>query len=145
MRCEEVRARVKSEMCASGDVGYQGSLIMRDSVDLRLTREKLSNIAVNMLTAAMLSALLMLGGVAVVAAANLQVYGKSFHGDKTLLGSNEGRHSARKQPRQQVRHIYWSISFFQLICYLFFFKRERINKSIHGYCFESQLIITLFM
>ncbi|XP_028285291.1 pro-FMRFamide-related neuropeptide VF [Parambassis ranga] len=55
-----------------------------------------------MLTAVMLSALLMLG-VGVGAAADLQVYGKSLHGDKTVLGSNEGRHSVRKQPRQQTK------------------------------------------
>ncbi|XP_008290012.1 pro-FMRFamide-related neuropeptide VF [Stegastes partitus] len=53
-----------------------------------------------MLTTMMLSALLMLWGLG---AFDLQVYGKSIHSDKTLLISNDGKHSARKQPHQQIK------------------------------------------
>ncbi|XP_033182109.1 pro-FMRFamide-related neuropeptide VF [Anabas testudineus] len=51
-----------------------------------------------MLTTVFLSALLVLG-----AAADLQVYRKSIHGDKTLLSSDDGRHTVRKQPHQQTK------------------------------------------
>ncbi|XP_022056593.1 pro-FMRFamide-related neuropeptide VF [Acanthochromis polyacanthus] len=47
-----------------------------------------------------LVALLTLGGLG---AFNLRVYGKSIHGDKTLLISGDGKQSARKQPHQQMK------------------------------------------
>lgn len=65
------------------------------------------SLGVNMLTTVFLSALLMLEGAA---AADLQVYRKSIHGDKTLLSSDDGRHTVRKQPHQQVRVTSLSIS-----------------------------------
>ncbi|XP_040909757.1 pro-FMRFamide-related neuropeptide VF [Toxotes jaculatrix] len=56
-----------------------------------------------MLTTMFLSVLLMLGGLGGAAASDLQVYGKSIHKDKTLLSSQDGRHTARKQPHQQTK------------------------------------------
>ncbi|XP_014884496.1 pro-FMRFamide-related neuropeptide VF [Poecilia latipinna] len=55
-----------------------------------------------MLTAAILSALLMMGDLGGAAASDFHVFGKSFHNDETLRSSVDDRHSVRKQPRQQV-------------------------------------------
>ncbi|KAK5855264.1 hypothetical protein PBY51_005382 [Eleginops maclovinus] len=52
--------------------------------------------AVNMVTVVLL---LMLGAVA----SDLQVHGKSINRVKTLLSSDYGRHSVRKQPQQQTK------------------------------------------
>ncbi|XP_031710169.1 pro-FMRFamide-related neuropeptide VF [Anarrhichthys ocellatus] len=54
-----------------------------------------------MLTAVFLLALLMLGGLGGAAASHLQVYGKSINSDKTLMSSNDGGHTVKKQPHQQ--------------------------------------------
>ncbi|XP_075931472.1 pro-FMRFamide-related neuropeptide VF [Anarhichas minor] len=56
-----------------------------------------------MLTAVFLSALLMLAGLGGAAASHLQVYGKSINSDKTLLSSNDGGHTVKKQPHQQSK------------------------------------------
>ncbi|XP_070778332.1 pro-FMRFamide-related neuropeptide VF [Enoplosus armatus] len=56
-----------------------------------------------MLTMVFLSTLLLLGGLGGAAASDLQVYGKSIHSDKTLLNSDDGRHTVRKQPQQQTK------------------------------------------
>ncbi|XP_051246007.1 pro-FMRFamide-related neuropeptide VF [Dicentrarchus labrax] len=56
-----------------------------------------------MLTTVFLSTLLMLGGLGGAAVSDLQVYGKSIHSDKTLLSSDDGRHTVRKQPHQQAK------------------------------------------
>ncbi|XP_023286754.1 uncharacterized protein LOC111673268 [Seriola lalandi dorsalis] len=60
------------------------------------------SLAVNMSTTMFLSALLMLGGLGGATASDLQVYGKLIHSDKTLLSSEDGRHTVRKQPHQQT-------------------------------------------
>ncbi|XP_053190526.1 pro-FMRFamide-related neuropeptide VF [Scomber japonicus] len=56
-----------------------------------------------MLTAILLSVLLMLGRLGGAVVSDPQVYGKSIHSDKTLPSSNDGRHTVRKQPHQQTR------------------------------------------
>ncbi|XP_044027005.1 pro-FMRFamide-related neuropeptide VF [Siniperca chuatsi] len=94
----------------TGDVCIMGSLITGDRVVGRklgmcpgaVLREGVSP-AVNMLTAVFLSTLLMLGGLGGAAASDLQVYGKSIHTDKTLLSSDDGRHTVKKQPHQQTK------------------------------------------
>ncbi|KAM4550288.1 pro-FMRFamide-related neuropeptide VF [Fundulus diaphanus] len=55
-----------------------------------------------MFTAAVLSVLLMMGGLGGAAASDFHVFGKSFHNDEALRSSSDDRHSVRKQPRQQV-------------------------------------------
>ncbi|CAK6949660.1 LPXRFamide peptide [Scomber scombrus] len=57
-----------------------------------------------MLTAILLSVLLMLGCLGRAAVSDPQVYGKSIHSDKTLPSSNDGRHTVRKQPHQQTKN-----------------------------------------
>lgn len=54
-----------------------------------------------MLTAAILSALLMIGSLGGAAASDFHIFGKSFHNDETLRSSNDDRNSVRKQ---QVRN-----------------------------------------
>lgn len=61
---------------------------------------------VNMLVTVILSALL-LGGLG---GSDLQVFGKSVHSGKILLSNNDGTHSVRKQPHQEVRN-------FELNCF----------------------------
>ncbi|XP_042291597.1 pro-FMRFamide-related neuropeptide VF [Thunnus maccoyii] len=60
--------------------------------------------AVNMLMTILLSVLLMLGGLGGAAVSDPQFYGKSIHSDKTLLSSDDGRHTVRKQPNQQTKN-----------------------------------------
>lgn len=100
----------------AGDVCFQCSLITGDSVVSRkpgmCPGAVLREAAVNMLTTILLSALLMLGGLVGVAVSDLQVYGKSIHSDKTLLSSDDGQHTVRKQPNQQVRIIVQNLSKF---------------------------------
>ncbi|XP_040044803.2 pro-FMRFamide-related neuropeptide VF [Gasterosteus aculeatus] len=55
-----------------------------------------------MSTTTFLSALLMLGGLGGEAASDSQVYRKSMNSDRTLLSSNGGGHTVRKQPHQQT-------------------------------------------
>ncbi|XP_041665421.1 pro-FMRFamide-related neuropeptide VF [Cheilinus undulatus] len=55
--------------------------------------------------AVFLSALLILGGLEGVTASDLQFYGKSVPRDKTLLGSEDGRHTVRRQTQQQTKSI----------------------------------------
>ncbi|XP_031179093.2 pro-FMRFamide-related neuropeptide VF [Sander lucioperca] len=59
--------------------------------------------AVNVLITVFLSALLILGGLGVPAASDLQVYGKSIHSDTTLLSINDGRRTVSKQPHHQTK------------------------------------------
>ncbi|XP_056275362.1 pro-FMRFamide-related neuropeptide VF [Pseudoliparis swirei] len=59
--------------------------------------------AVTVLTTVFLPALLMLGGLGGAAAFGSQVYGKSINSDKTLLSSNDGRHTMKKHPHQQTK------------------------------------------
>ncbi|XP_053303427.1 pro-FMRFamide-related neuropeptide VF [Pleuronectes platessa] len=54
-----------------------------------------------MLTTVFLSALLMLGFVGGAAASDL--YRKSIHSDKTLLGGEDGRQTVRRLPHQQTK------------------------------------------
>ncbi|XP_019946147.1 pro-FMRFamide-related neuropeptide VF [Paralichthys olivaceus] len=54
-----------------------------------------------MLTTVFLSALLMLGGLGGAAVSDL--YGKSIHSDRTLLGGEDVRHTVRRQPHQQTK------------------------------------------
>ncbi|KAM8841046.1 pro-FMRFamide-related neuropeptide VF [Spinachia spinachia] len=58
--------------------------------------------AVNMPTTAILSALLMLGGLGGAVASESRVYWKSINSDKSLLSSNGGGHTGKKQPHQQT-------------------------------------------
>uniref|UniRef100_A0A3P8TRD6 Uncharacterized protein n=1 Tax=Amphiprion percula TaxID=161767 RepID=A0A3P8TRD6_AMPPE len=53
-----------------------------------------------MLPTMIMLALLTLGGLG---AFNLRVYGKSIHGDKTLLISDDSKQSVRKHPHQQMK------------------------------------------
>lgn len=55
---------------------------------------------VNMLVTMILSALLMLRGLG---ESDVHVFGKSVRSGKTLLSSNDGTYSVRKQPHQEVR------------------------------------------
>nr|QUV72745.1 LPXRFa [Scatophagus argus] len=55
-----------------------------------------------MLSTVFLSTLLMMGHLGGAASSDLKVYGKSVHSDKTL-STDDGRHTVRKQPHQQVR------------------------------------------
>ncbi|XP_060949313.1 pro-FMRFamide-related neuropeptide VF [Limanda limanda] len=55
-----------------------------------------------MLTTVFLSALLMLGCLGGAAASDL--YRKSIHSDKTMLGGEDGRHTVRRQPHQQTKN-----------------------------------------
>lgn len=94
---------------ATGDVCCQGSLITVGSTRnktwvLVLSGENMSP-AVTVLTTVFLPALLMLGGLGGAAAFGSQVYGKSINSDKTLLSSNDGRHTMKKHPHQQVRTV----------------------------------------
>ncbi|KAM7384044.1 hypothetical protein PAMA_011408 [Pampus argenteus] len=59
-----------------------------------------------MLTTILLLALLMLGGLGGATVSDIQVFGKSIHSDRTLLSSNDGRHTVRKQPHQQTKSEY---------------------------------------
>lgn len=88
----------------AGDVCLQGSLIAGDRNKKCVLVLKMSP-AVNMLTTVFLSALLMLGGVRGAAASDFQVYGQLIHSDKTLVSREDGRHTVRRQPHQQVRII----------------------------------------
>ncbi|XP_035039635.1 pro-FMRFamide-related neuropeptide VF [Hippoglossus stenolepis] len=54
-----------------------------------------------MLTIVFLTALLMLGCLGGAAASDL--YRKSIHSDKTMLGGEDGRHTVRRQPHQQTK------------------------------------------
>ncbi|XP_041822961.1 pro-FMRFamide-related neuropeptide VF [Melanotaenia boesemani] len=56
-----------------------------------------------MLTAVILNVLLLLGGLGGVAASDIHVFGKSIHSDNTMQGSNDGRHTVKKQPYQQTK------------------------------------------
>uniref|UniRef100_UPI0037E720AC pro-FMRFamide-related neuropeptide VF n=1 Tax=Semicossyphus pulcher TaxID=241346 RepID=UPI0037E720AC len=56
-----------------------------------------------MSTVVFLSALLMLGGIGGAAVSDLQVFGKSVRSRKSLLSSDDGRHTVRKQPHQQTK------------------------------------------
>ncbi|MED6257449.1 hypothetical protein ATANTOWER_023625 [Ataeniobius toweri] len=61
-----------------------------------------NNTDFNMLTAAILSALLMMGGLGGAVASDFHFFGKSFHNDETLQSSNDDRHSVWKQARKQM-------------------------------------------
>ncbi|XP_069556377.1 pro-FMRFamide-related neuropeptide VF [Brachyistius frenatus] len=56
-----------------------------------------------MLITMIISALLIMVDLGGAAASDFQAYGKSTRRDKTLLSSNDGRHTVRKQPHQQMK------------------------------------------